>query len=437
MKIHPPDQLLRRFLRSSGDRMPPILEHLEACPRCSLKLEAFREQRSAGPAYDAAMMSGARLLQDLQTTYESERLEAKGLVSELLKHPAERQRILIHNHPRFHTWGVFELLLETSRKESAENPALGEQLSRLALDLSEHLDSTRYGTEGIEDLRGRAWAYIGNARRVQSDLREAQDALERALSHLRQGTRDPWERAVWLDLKASLFRAQRRFEDAMRLLNRALVLFLAVGDQHRAGRTLVNMDNVLYHAGQPEKGIPLLYRALDLIDPEQEPRLLLITKHNLIDDLAEAGRYLEAQRLLLRFHSLYQRFDEPWLRCRRSWVEGKIARGLSQPDKAEELFRTTRAGFVELNAFYDVALVSLDLASLFTEQGRTTELKRLAGEMVPIFSSLQVHREALAAFTFWKQAVDAETAGIELAARVASSLKRARYEQPPTSQNTF
>lgn len=437
MKIHPPDQLLRRFLRFSGDRMSPILEHLETCPRCSQRLVAFREKHSAGSAYDAALTSGARLLQDLQTVYERERLEAKGLLSELLKHPAERQRILVHNHPRFHTWGVFELLLETSRKESAENPALGEQLSRLALDLSEHLDSTRYGIESIEDLRGRAWAYIGNARRVQSDLREAQDALERALSHLRQGTRDPWERAVWLDLKASLFRAQRRFADATRLLNRALVLFLSVGDRHRAGRTLVNIDTVLHQSGQPEKGIPLLYRALDLIDPDQEPRLLLITKHNLIDDLAEAGRYLEAQRLLLRAHSLYQRFDEPWLRLRRSWVEGKIARGLSQQDKAEELFGTTRAGFVELNAFYDVALVSLDLASLYTEQGRTTELKRLAGEMVPIFSSLQVHRETLAAFTFWKQAVDAETAGIELAARVASSLKRARYEQPPSGQDTL
>ena len=434
MKIPPPNQLLRRFLRSSRDRLSPVIEHLETCPNRSNMLQALRNRRSAGSAYDAALISGADFFQELQAAYERERVDAKGLVSELLKHPGERQRILIHNHPRFHTWGVFELLLETSRKESAENPSLAEELSRLALDLSQHLDSARYGSEAIEDLRGRAWAYIGNARRVQSDLRGAQDALERALSHLRQGTRDPWERAVWLDLKASLFRAQRRFEDAKRLLNRALALFLSVGDQHRAGRTLVNLDTVLHQAGQAEKGIPLLYRALDLIDPEQEPRLLLITKHNLIDDLAEAGRYLEAQRLLLRTHPLYQRFDEPWLRCRRSWVEGKIARGLSQPDRAEELFGRTRTGFVELGAFYDVALVSLDLASLFTEQGRTTELKRLAGEMVPIFSSLQIHRETLAAFTLWKQAVEAETAGIELAARLASSLKRARYEQPPSGR---
>ncbi|HWM95375.1 MAG TPA: hypothetical protein VN493_31770 [Thermoanaerobaculia bacterium] len=436
MKIHPPDQLLRRYLRSSGDRMPPVREHVAGCSKCSQKLEALRVKRSTSAAYDDALTSSARRLQDLQATYERERVEAKGLTVELLRHPTERQRILVHNHPRFHTWGVFERLLELSRDESAENPSLGEELACLALDLSEHLDVARYGSEAIEDLRGRAWAYIGNARRVQSDLLGSHEALERALVHLRQGTREPWERAVWLDLKASLFRAQRRFEDATRLLSRALVLFLAVGDRHRAGRTLVNMDTVLHQIGEAERGIPLLYRALDLIDPAQEPRLLLIANHNLIDDLADTGRYMEAQRLLLKVHGLYQRVDEQWLLYRRDWVEGKIARGLGQPDKAEELFKAARAGFLEISAAYDVALISLDLAVLFTEQGRTVELKRLAGEMVPIFSSLHVHREALAAFTLWRQAVQAETAGLELAAQVASSLKRARYDQTAPRQDT-
>lgn len=437
MKIHPPDQVLRRFLRSSGDQMPPVGEHVAGCSRCCRRLKTFETQHSAASAYDAAVTSSARRLLDLQATYENERAEAKGLIAELLRHPAERQRIVVRNSPRFHTWGVFERLLEISRRESAENPALAEEMARLSLELSEQLDTARYGAEAINDLKGRAWAYIGNARRVQSDLRGAHEALERALVHLKQGTREPWERAVWLDLKASLFRAQRRFEDAKRLLSRALVLFLAVGDRHRAGRTLVNMSTVIHETGKPEKAISLLYRALELIDPNQEPRLLLIAQHNLIDDLAEAGRHMEAQGLLLKASSLYRRFDEPWLRYRRTWVEGKIARGLGQPEQAEELFQTTRAGFLEISAAYDVALVSLDLAILYTEQGKTSELKLLASEMVPIFASLQVHREAIAAFTLWRHAVDAETAGIELAARVASSLKRARYDQTPSGQDTL
>lgn len=390
--------------------------------------------RTHPPDHDAALTINSRRLSELQAAYQKERAAAKGLVAELMRHPAERQRILVANHPRFHTWGVFEHLIETSREVTSNDPRLAEELGKLALDLSEHLDTSVYGAEAIEDLRARAWAYIGNAHRVRFELREAQDAFDRALLHLRRGTREPWELAVWLDLKASLLRAQRRFDEAMNLLKRALVLFLAVGDRHRAGRTLIGMDHVLYCAGKPEKGIPLLYRALDLIDPEQDPRLLFSAKHNLIDNLADVGRHMEAQRLLMQTRALYRRFDEPAFRNRRRWVAGKIARGIGQPQAAEELLLKARAGFQEQDASYEVALVSLELAGLYADQGRTAEMKRLAEEMVPIFSSRQIHREALAALGLWCQAVKTETAGAELAAQVASTIRRGREDQVSPNQ---
>jgi len=391
--------------------------------------------RTHHPDYDAALTINTRHLNELQTAYQKERAAAKGLVAELMRHPAERQRILVANNPRFHTWGVFEHLIEVSREETSKNPKVGDDLAKLALDLSEHLDSSVYGAQAIEDLRARAWAYKGNTHRIRFELQEAQDAFDRALLHLRRGTREPWELAVWLDLKASLLRAQRRFDEAMRLLKRALVLFLAVGDRHRAGRTLISMDNVLHRAGQPEKGIPLLYKALDLIDPDQDQRLLFSAKHNLIDNLVDAGRHLEAQRLLMQANSLYHRFDEPAFRNRRRWVEGKIALGIGQPERAEQLLLRARSGFQEQDAAYEIALVSLELAGLYAEQGRTAEMKQLAEEMLPIFSSRQIHREALAALALWCQAVQSETAGAELAAQVVSALKRGREEQPPSGQD--
>jgi tetratricopeptide (TPR) repeat protein len=433
MKFHPHDLLLRQLKQSQRAKSNLVREHVSGCARCRRRLESLRSP-TAHVIYDAALSASASRLRDLQSSYAKERAEAGGLLAELLKHPAERRFILVRNHHRFHTWGVLEQLLESSRKESILNPRASEELASLALELSEHLDESRYGVESISDLKGRAWAYLGNARRIGSNLVGAQEALDRSRICLRQGTRDSWELAVWLDLKASLLRAQRDFEEAMRLLHRAQALFLAIGDRHYAGRTLVNMDNVLHHAGRPEEGIPLLYRALELIDPAQDPKLQLITHHNLIDDLAEASRYMEAQRLFIQTRPLYQRLDLPWFRYRRTWVEGKIARGLGQPDRTERLFLAARAGLIEEKLSYDVALVSLDLAGLYAEQGRTAEMKRLAIEMVPIFSSLHVQREALAAFNLWHQAVQAETAGAELAALVAAALRLARYDQPASGQ---
>lgn len=431
MRIHPPDLLLRKLLGSTAVANDHVQAHIAGCSRCTRRLKRLRTQLTpAYAAYDSALSAGARRLQSLQAAFAKERKDGKVLVAELLKHPAERRLILTRNHPRFHTWGVFESLLELSILESPRDASFSEELARLALELSNHLDESRYGAASIEDLRGRAWSYIGNARRVQSDLRGAQEALDLALAHLRRGTWEPWERAVWLDLKGSLLRAQRNFDEALRLMKRALFLFLSVGDHHRAGRTLLNMDNVFHHAGRPEEGIPLLYRALDLIDAEQEPMLLLMAKHNLIDDLAEAGKYMEAQRLFIQARPHYQRFAEPFVEMRRSWVEAKIVRGMGQPEKAEKLLLAARVGCIELASSYDLALISLDLAGLYASQERNADLKQLAEEMVPIFASLQVQREALAAFNLWYQAVQSETAGAELAARAMAALRRARYDQP-------
>lgn len=86
-----------------------------------------------------------------------------------------------------------------------------------------------------------------------------------------------------------------------------------------------------------------------------------------------------------------------------------------------------RDGFLAEGIPYDTALVALELALLYAEQGRSAELKRLAAELVPVFASGQIHREALAALAFFRQAVEAERAEVEVAARVEEYLRKARY----------
>ncbi len=429
MRIHPPDPLLRKLFDPAFDPPGTVRAHVAGCKRCSGKLERLHFQQSlAFAGYEAAFGVGARKLRDLQAMYASERADAPALVVELMKHPQRRRLMLVRNQTRFHTWGVFEMLLEMSPLECSREAARSEELAQLALTLSDCLDEDVYGGEAIEDLRGRSWAYLGNARRVQADLHGAEIALQRSLLHLRRGTRDAWERAIWLDLKGSLLRAQRHFEQALTLLKRSLALFIALGDEHRAGRTLVNMDNVYHHAGRPEEGIPLLYRALELIDPEQEPRLLLMARHNLADNLAEAGRFMEAQRLFIQARPLYRRFNEPFVHFRRCWVEGKIARGLGQPAMAESLLLAARTGFMDQASSYDLALVSLELAVLYSEQGRVGEVRQLAEAMVPYFNSQQIQREALAAFQLWHQAVQSEVAEADMPLRVAAALRRVSCE---------
>lgn len=382
----------------------------------------------ADAGYDCAFTRTARSLECWQDLYTCEAAEAERLVGELMAHPVERQLLIAQNNARFQTWGVYTEVLDRSWAESSQDLAQAEHLAHLALVLADHLNASLYREEAINDLRARAWAYLANVRRQRSDLRGAADALRFANAHLRLGTGDPIEKAMVLDLEASLKRTQRHFGRAISLLRRARTIFFAAGDWHRGGRTLVSLAMILRDAGSPEDGIPLLYQALDLIDFHQEPRLVLCVWHNLIDDLAEAGRAMEAHRLFLKARSLYPRFPEAATQNRRTWVAGKIARGLGQEGEAEKLLLAARQGFLAEGIPYEVALVSLDLASLYAKQGRTEEIKRLAAEMVPVFASRQIHREALAALAFWKQAVEAETARDQLTESVAAFLKRSLYD---------
>lgn len=436
MKIHPSEEALEDLLLSQDSERRITLEHLIGCADCRSKLYFLpRPQRSplegevrfGVPSYDWVLAEAARAVEGFERALKEERREAPGLYLELTEPPAEAREGLAAD-ARFQTWGVAELLVERSLEVSPRDPAQGEELGLLALALVNHLDASRYGAERIEDLRAQAWAHVANACRLRFDLQGAEEAFAHAASHREKGTGDSLERAVLLDLEASLRRAQRRFDDAFKLLRRAVSIFLDYGERHRAGRSLVKLATVHHHSGDPASGIPLLQQALGMIDPEQEPRLLLCARHNLVLYLSETGRFLEAHGAYREARPLYRSFSEAWVQNRRKWVKGRILRGLGQLRQAESLFLAAREGFLGEGIPYDTALVSMDLALLYAEQGRTAELKKLAVEMVPIFSSRHIHREALAALSFLQQALAGEAVEMEVVARVADYLKRAQHD---------
>jgi len=443
VRIHPHDLLLQELAATSPETRKKCLEHLSTCPECRDKLQwlytlgphlpqatkilPFGRGQSHLAEYGPALESASRSLGSIESAYFRERAAAPGLYAELTQHPLDRHVLLVRNCPRFHTWGFCELLLCRSWEQNFLDPILGERLALLAVEVLDYLNASLYGAESLEDLRARAWGYVANSRRVQADLQGAEEAFSFAFSFLRLGTGDLMERALLLDLKASLLTKQGRFSKALGLLRRSVAIFLELGEKHRAGRVLVGMASVHAFAGESEQAIFLLYRALPLIDPAREPRLLLIARHNLIDDLIETGQFMEAQKMLVKARPLYKRFPQPWFQNPRKWVEGKIARGLGQTDRAETLLLAARDGFLLSGAAYDTALVSFDLASLYAEQGRIAELKYLAEDMIPVFSSRQIHREALAALDYWRQAVEAEQACATLIAGVASFLKKAQH----------
>jgi tetratricopeptide (TPR) repeat protein len=440
VKFHPSDLVLEELYLSQGDEHRVLLTHIVRCRRCLARFLGVTECLTKMPmpcgegvgdsatCYEEALDRSEILTADQERVIEKERSGAPGLFVEVTKLSPEQQRLLIRNSPRFRTWGLCELLLERCMATTVRDSRGAQWLASLALEVAARLDSSFYRKGLVQDLHARAWGYLGNARRVGADLRSAEDAFLKAEVFLQNGSRDPVELAVFLDLKASLRRAQRRFPEALKLLRRAVSIFFRHGHLHRAGRSLVNMSTIHHCSGELKEAVPLLYEALKMIDSDQEPRLELCVRHNLIDDLAETGQFFEAQKLYRESRPLYRSFPDAVTQNRRRWVKGKISLGLGRTKQAEKLLLAACDGFAAEDLPYDTALVSLDLAIVYAREGRTADLKRLAQEMLPIFSSLQIHREALAALTFLRKALDAEQASFDLVSRVAKYLRRAKHD---------
>ncbi|HEV2853058.1 MAG TPA: tetratricopeptide repeat protein [Thermoanaerobaculia bacterium] len=367
MQIHPSDSLLRETFQDLASRSGhPLRDHLDRCSRCRKRLRALLSAYWAGRPldYDTALDRSFGFVQNWQRIYAKERAEAQGLFSALQSHPAGRQQLLLRNHPRFQTWGLFDLLLRQSHEQVFLDTEKSEEWARLALVLSYYLDAAVYGMERIEDLRARAWAFMGNARRVRNDLAGADQAFETAFLHLRKGTGEILERAVLLHLKASLRRLQRRFDEARQLLQRTIAVFKETGEQHYTSRSLVTMSVLLHVQGEPEKAIFLLKEAIPMVDAALEPRALFCAWHNLVDDLASTGRFMEARGLLAKVRPLYRQFPEPWAQSRMKWVEAKISRGLGHYQEARVLLQEAHGGLLAAKLPHDAALVSSEILTL-------------------------------------------------------------------------
>lgn len=458
MKIHPSDLMLEEMLLSFRGEKQRLMAHLASCPACRLRLGGLpggfsclddllkdfsgalstgvlwlshlRSRRSADAAdYGPALERSEQRYLEHARELHRERTEAPGLLADLLAHSQERRMLLLANSSRYKTWGLLERLLDQSWDSRGSSRVQAKELVGLAIHLAPYLDTSYYRSEIIADLQARAWSYMANLRRIASDLDGAEEAFKIAYAHLKSGTREPLERALFLDLKASLRGAQRRSAEAQRLLHRAITVFLCNGDQHRAGKSLVNLSLIHNHAGEMEKAISVLHQSLPLIDPAQDERLLLLAWHNLIDYVATLGRFIEAQGLYRKARPLYRKYAEDCeFGTRRLWLKGRIARGLGQHREAEALLVAARERYLAEEIPYDAASVSLELAILYAEQKRTVELKQLAAEMLRIFTAWQIHREALAALMFLKQAVDAEQLTVQVAVGVAHFLRRAEVD---------
>jgi tetratricopeptide (TPR) repeat protein len=325
--------------------------------------------------------------------------------------------------PAHVSWAVCERLAEQSAEAASDDANRALELAELALGAAARVpgEALRRRCEGY------AWAFVGNARRVRSDLRGANEAFEQALRRWQEGApEDPGflDGSRLLDLEASLRIGERCLPEARALLAQAAT---QVPGGLPLARILIKDAYALELMGNYDSAVTALRRATPLI-PGTEIRLHCVVQFNLLVNLCHLGRAAEAEPLLPRLRALAARIDYGLDQVRLRWLQGRIAAGLGRHQEAVEALAVVRAELAERTLRYDEALVSMELAEVYLVQGRTGDVKRLVRQMEPVFKNQGVHDEARKALGLFREAVEVESVTLGFVRCLISYLYRAQHD---------
>lgn len=297
------------------------------------------------------------------------------------------------------------------RRDPSGALAAAEEATRLAQGLQ---TGEELPTSVVGDLRARAWAYHGNVLRVVGDLSSANDAFARSSDQLADGGGSPLVATRQRDLLASLRHAEHRRDEAWQLLETAIGEYRVLRAEYPLGRALLKKAHFLVAEDRSEEVIPLLREALDSIPPHRDTESFCLAATGLVFALDRLGYTGAASGLVASLKNFRRATGDESELLRLTWLETRLVRSVGGDRRAEVNLQALQTSFLEAGLPSEAVRASLELASMYLEQGRHFDLRRLSLSLFPLFQNRLLGREAMAALIFFRERLATGPLDLEL-----------------------
>ncbi len=414
---HYDEEVLAGFLAEPVDSATRD-RHLAGCSLCKQTLSSIRQ--TAGllkqpDVWNSESFSTApypdtlAFLRNMQQTMADEDAIAEVYVKQLLTGSRETWSRRLAEHPEWRTAGVVRKLIAATDRAIDVMPSDAVEITRLAVDITGHLRSSS-STEDTVRLRGNAWYEHGYALMYTGVYMSALAALATAESEFKRVLIADHEIGRVNIVRAMLYRAMDRLDDALPVIAAAAGVFRDFGDKERYYAARLAEGITLYSAGRFAEAIPI---HLDIATQETiAPRWRASALQNAAICHRELGEVDAAIHCFTQSIMAFEAAGMMSFRAKARWTLARIFLAQQQYRVALSMFTELRTEFEELGMANEVALVALDVADTLLATGKTAGIAEACREAIVYFekSELTSSVAALTAITHLREAAIAGAA---------------------------
>jgi tetratricopeptide (TPR) repeat protein len=413
---HYDEEVLAGFLAEPIDSAARD-RHLAGCSLCKQTLNSIRD--TAGllkqpEVWNRESFSSAprpetlAFLRNVQRTMADEDAAAEVYVKRLLAGSRDTWAGRLADHPEWRTAGVVRKLIAATDRAIDVMPSDAVEITRIAASIAGHLPTSR--NDEAARLRGSSWYEHAYALMYTGAYVDALAALVTAESEFKQIAIADHEIGRLNVVRAMLYRALERVDDALPLIAAATVVFRDFGDTER------------YYAARLAEGITLYTarRFSEAVRIHEEiaaqhaiaPRWRASALQNAAMCHRELGDADTAIKCFTQSIAAFEAAGMMSFRAKARWTLARIFLSQQQHTVALSMFTELRVEFEELGMTNEVSLVALDIADILLATSKTAGIAEVCREAINYFEKqhLTTSEAALTAVTYLCEAAEAGTA---------------------------